>query len=60
MKNILIIIAALVLIAAIWIIKSKTSYIYYHFAFEPERNVPQKVAWLLTILISLTSALFIW
>lgn len=58
MKSILIVIVASIFISAVWIIKAKTCHIYYYLAFNPERNTPQKAAWLITIIISLSSVIF--
>lgn len=55
-----VLIVAVFLIAIIWVVKAKTSYLYYYFAFYPEFNIPVKVAWLATIIIIITSTLIIW
>ena len=51
-KSLVVITVAAVLIALIWIVKARTSYLYYYFAFCPERNIPVKVAWLATLVIT--------
>lgn len=58
--NCVVLVIAVILIAIIWIIKGKTSYLYYYFAFYPELNIPVKVAWLATIIIAGVSAYIIW
>lgn len=59
MEKILIIIGAGVLISLVWLIKAKTSYIYYYLAFYPENDTPQKAAWISTLLIAALTSLFI-
>lgn len=56
----IVLVIAVILIAIIWIIKAKTSYLYYYFAFYPELNIPVKVAWLATLIIAGVSAYIIW
>jgi hypothetical protein len=53
-------IIATILIAIVWIIKATTCHFYYYFAFNPERNVPIKVAWVATAIIVIASVFIIW
>lgn len=53
-------IIATILIAIVWVIKAITYHLYYYFAFDPERNIPVKVAWVTTAIIVIISALIIW
>lgn len=56
----IVLIIAVVLIIVIWVIKFITCHVYYYFAFNPEHNTPTKVAWIMTIIIAITSAFIIW
>lgn len=52
---------AAILIAIVWVIKAITCHLYYYFAFNPERNVPVKVAWIATaVIISISGVIIIW
>lgn len=55
MEKLLVFTGSGLLISCIWFIKAKTSYIYYYFAFHPEKDTPQKVAWISTLAISITA-----
>ena len=56
----IVLIIAAFLIAVVWAVKAITCHLYYYFAFNPERNTPTKVAWIITIIIASTSALIIY
>ncbi|MFZ2309976.1 MAG: hypothetical protein WAW11_00335 [Patescibacteria group bacterium] len=53
-------IIAIILIAIVWVIKATTCHLYYYFAFDPERNIPVKVAWIATVVIISISGIIIW